>query len=81
MNTSGFELEGLRLEKNSDGTYYGWKEQDIYCETTNQTYKATLEYPRIQIKWMNNIEFGIPEEFCVLPDYNNKNYWELTTPE
>lgn len=86
MNYTSLDLDGLCFTKNDDGTYKGNKQVDIHNETTGMTYKSYLEYPRLIVKWMNDIEFGIAEKIDVLPvaaigtTGSDDVLWELTIP-
>ena len=81
------DLDGLNITRNNDGTYTGTKEVNIYNQTTGMIYKSFLEYPRLHIKWENNIEFGIVEDIIVMPASvigttgSDDTLWSLTVPD
>lgn len=52
--------------KNSDGTYQCVINYDMYDSTTNNTYKSIIDYPRVLIKWIDNVEYGRIEDFEIL---------------
>ena len=81
------DFEGMLFTKNNDGTYKGNKETDIYDKATNNTYKAFLEYPKLRIKWVDDIEFGNPEIIEAMPASSvgtaesDDTLWSLTIPD
>lgn len=78
MSYTQLDLYGLTLSENGDGTYKGTKEKELYDMTTNQTHMCTLEYPRLLIKWKDNIECGIIESIEILQDVqNNGAMWKV----
>lgn len=78
--------EGLQFIKNIDNTYSGTKEVELFDKEMNKTIKGTVEFNRLQIDWVDDIEFGTPERIEVLrpleTDIEENNiYWKLTVPE
>lgn len=87
MDFTSPDLEGLNISRNNDGTYTGTKEVNIYNETTGMTYNSFLKYPRLHIKWENNIEFGIVDDIIAMPASvigttgSDDTLWNLTVPD
>lgn len=79
MNHISPDLEGLSLSKNSDGTYTGRKEVDVCNETSKKIHKSILEYPRLYVKWIDNIENGTIESIQALADIEPPNiFFKIT---
>lgn len=72
---------GMKYKKNNDGTYSGSKEIDIYDTKDDVTYKATIEYKRLNIVWKNDIEFGEPLNIDILRGVDDPTLWNLIIPE
>jgi hypothetical protein len=82
-----FSLKGMRIAKNDDDTYRGSKNMDFYDSNNDRNISAMIDYPRLNIKWKDDVEFGEPVSVEMLSAFSigttipDDTLWTLTIPD